>query len=1460
MTFPLPRFRLLALLLLAAPCVRAAELPPATESRWVTPLVAQNLDDAAFMQWVNGAETPVVVKGGTQHVIWTRTARCEWDGVTFGRSKTPGLRHLRIAMKSPIPIGAVLVRGTGVLSVLKSDAVYPGNLDDEAAWLPAERIGVAGPSRQTTDREEYAVWILPPSTSTRALRYTHVAALADADYAGWLGAAFVLADRVVNLAPRATVAASANTEFAFRINNGSADGTWNAWDNGKEGSRDVVSSEHPVDVLLTWPREVKIGALCALWAGFSACDVEAYRGPAERHPREAGEADWQSIGHFKDLQNGYPFAVWPNWLDFGKDVTTRALRLRITKATTEGHGHLAGKTQSGRRVWLGELLALAPLGDAPFQSAVPPAAVAADPPPIPIPFTLDRPGFVTLVIDDSDGKRVRNLVSETRFPAGKNIAWWDGMDDLGRDLDAPRHGVYRLPAHLVAPGTYRVRGLVHQGIDLRYEFSVYNAGTPAWPTADRTGGWLTNHTPPQAAVFVPAETAPGGKPLVYLGSYVSEGGDGLAWVDLAGRKQGGVGWVGGTWTGAPFLARDAGPQRVATTFAYVAASWGSDPDPKRPKEKLGEVRLTALTPAGDKPVPKYHFLPQTAGHAAEGDIQWGEQFGGIAAYNGTLVLSMSRLNQLVFIDARTGQARGVAPVTDPRGLAFDSQGRLLVLAGKALYRYRLLSDQGKLAEPERLVAGGLDDPQHVVLDARGNFYISDRGQSHQVKVFDPSGKALHAIGNPGVPKAGPYDPRHMNNPAGMAIDSNDQLWVTECDFQPKRVSVWTLAGKLLKAFYGPAEYGGGGRLDPEDKTRFYYHGMEFRLDWATGRDRLVRVLFRPGPDALQLPDRFTCASQPEMPLYRTRPDGKRQRYFTNCYNSNPTNGASIAVLWIDRDGLAIPVAAFGMANQWKLLQEAAFVPRWPEGVNLAGDYWKNQAMFAWSDLNGDGRVQPDEVVFWKARPGGITVMPDLAIVAARVDQQAIRYPPQRFTAQGVPVYDPARGEVLVAGAQDPTSSGGDQALCDPDGWSIFTVAPKPFAQQSVGGAYRGKPRWAYPSLWPGLHASHEAPPPDRPGEVIGTTRLLGGFLKLKAGDSGLLWCVNGNMGNMYLFTADGLFVAELFRDVRRGVVWGMPIARRNMLLNSISLHDENFWPSITQTADDKVYLVDGARTSLVRVDGLDRIRRLPAQSLSISADDLQRAQAYFVRSESRRQKRQGIGTLKVALRPSAPTVDGKLDDWATADWAPIDRSGVPANFDSHSQPYDVAAAVAVSGDRLYAAFRTADANLLKNSGEIAQAPFKTGGGLDLFLGANPQADDHRQKPAAGDLRLFVTQVKGKTRAVLYRAVVPGATEPVAFSSPWRTIHIDRVEDVSDKVQLAAADGNYELSVPLAVLGLNPQPGDTLRGDLGILRGDGLQTLHRVYWCNKATGIVSDVPSEAELTPQLWGRWQFQAAP
>lgn len=1433
------RIATLTILLLTASFVQAADTPR------FEPVVGENLDRDALAQWVDGKETPLAedaTKDGPYSIVWTVQKRPDWRGVKFGEGRTVGPRHLRIGFTENVTVGSVLIRSGGSLSVLKPGAEYPGDLSDDSQWIPAERLLDGELSQKEVGREDYAIWVLPPGTQTRALRLIHSPSPGDTEMAGWVGGLWISEKRLGNVAPQALVQSVARDDKSAKLVDRSNNRMWQTWDNGEQGAALPVSPEHPEIVTLTWPRPVKLEGICLLWTGFSAVEIDAFTGGENENVREAPDSSWQQVGSRADMDALYPMALGPNWIPLERTVETRALRLRILSITKSTHEHLRSKVKEGRRVWLGELMAVTPLTAGQELTSVVLPKVGQEPPPIPIKFTLPEAGVVTLVIEDEKGMRIRNLISETPFPAGENIAWWDGSDDLLRDPQAAEHGLYNIPTRLVEPGRYKVRGLWHKPLSLHYEMSIYNAGKPAWRTADNTGCWLTTHTPPTSMAVVPGNRTADGEPLVFMGAFVAEGGHGLQWLHEDGTKLGGQHWVGGTWTGAPTLTVDLGTGAIDDHLCYVGSIWE------------GELRLNAKTRTiQDQPVFKIKLGDDPKGNRVDNSsvlhgFDGGDKvyvLGGIAAHDGKLVCSLVRQNELLIVDARKGEITSRIAITYPHGVGFDAQGRLLVLSGKQLVRFNSLA-----AKPETVIARGLDDPRHVTVDRSGNFYITDRGNSHQVKIFSTTGKQIGAIGKPGAPKIGPYDPLHMNNPNGLAVDSQGRVWVAECDNYPRRVSVWSADGQLQRAFYGPTEYGGGGVLDPKDPTRFYYKGMEFKLDWTAGTDSLIRVFHR--PDSL-LAAHYGPYS-PDTPLY---PAGQKdRRYFTSCYTHTPTHGDNVAFIWLDSPNEARLVAAFGNAYSWSALRAEEFRNSLPEGTDLEREHARPEesATFTWSDANGDGRPQPAEVRFVKEQCRGVTVMNDLSMVVNRFGEQNVQFS-ATFDGAGIPHYDLNKPKSLGVAGGPQKSSGGNQSLTEPGGWTINTNATEPFSPYGLGGKFKGEPRWSYPSVWPGLHASHEAAVPDRPGMIIGHTRLLGGWIK---GQTGPMFCINGNMGNMYLITADGLFVSTLFNDIRLRPHWAAPIAVRNMDVTDVSLHDENFWPSITQTADGKVFLVDGARTSLVRIDGLDTLARLPERTITVTAGDLQQARDWFARIEAKRQQQLGSGILDVTHRKTAPQVDGQLDDWpATTDWAPIDRRGVKANFNSNSRPYEVSASVAVTDTHLYAAWRTTEKDLLRNTGETPNAPFKHGGCLDLMLAVDPSAAPDRNVPVPGDQRLLITQINGETHALLYRARVPGTKEPVAFSSPWRTITIDVVEDITEQVTLATdKEGNFEISVPLAVIHWQPKLGEIYQADLGVLRGANGQTTQRVYWTNKATAITADVPSEAQLTPKLWGKWRI----
>ena len=388
----------------------------------------------------------------------------------------------------------------------------------------------------------------------------------------------------------------------------------------------------------------------------------------------------------------------------------------------------------------------------------------------------------------------------------------------------------------------------------------------------------------------------------------------------------------------------------------------------------------------------------------------------------------------------------------------------------------------------------------------------------------------------------------------------------------------------------------------------------------------------------------------------------------------------------------------------------------------------------------------------------------------------------------------------------------------------------------TGSARDGSHFWRYQSASGGQPGA---------GQLTQPNRMLGLPVTPRQGESGPFVAVNSDRGAVSLLTTDGLYLQTLGGDMRYVPLWRDPtLFRRGASLDGVSFEDEQFHPTVTQTdKDGTVYFVVGKEhSSIARLDGLETVHRLAPTPLTVATEQI----AGLPETQTTPARQTGRNTLTVAAVEPAPTVDGDLSDWPTGtQWAALDAR--------------TSAAVTISGDRLYAAWKTGDPDALQSGGGPLATLFKKGGALDLMIGADPHADPRRQAPVPGDERLLVTQEAERTRAVLYRAVVPGTTASarVEFASPVGRVDFDQVADVSDQVRLARHGGDVEFSVPLAVLGLSAHSGDEILGDLGLLRGYAGQTTQRLYWNNQDAQIVSDVPSEARLSPGNWGLWKFQ---
>ena len=409
-----------------------------------------NIDATVFAEYVDDKETVIEkdpaakepVMDGAPQIIWTQTTRPGYRQRNFGFSKNIGSRYLRIGFAKSIPVGTIIVEGNVAVSILKQDIPYPGNLADNAQWITGQRVkggGVTGD--ETKNIDDTTLWIFPAGTQTRAIRFTHTPEQNDNLYSGTIKGVYILPDRYVNISPQGLAISKSNNQYTKRINDERLQSQWENISSKDNEIRAKTITESPEWLSVIWPQPIKTDAAMLVIPGFSAAEIQAYTGADTIHPRDAAEEDWTTVKKISGIKNQLGGVFEITAIEFDKTITTRAIRLRLTDVTDERPAHTQGSTMKSTRVWLNDLITLKAIGNEPIENVLPKTNVVTTTPqpPIPIKFSLPEDGYVTLVIEDTNGQRVRNLVSETYFPKGNNVIGWDGTDDLGRDKIGRAH-------------------------------------------------------------------------------------------------------------------------------------------------------------------------------------------------------------------------------------------------------------------------------------------------------------------------------------------------------------------------------------------------------------------------------------------------------------------------------------------------------------------------------------------------------------------------------------------------------------------------------------------------------------------------------------------------------------------------------------------------------------------------------------------------------------------------------------------------------------------------------------------------------------------------------------------------------------------------------------------------------------------------------------------------------------
>ena len=667
-------------------------------------------------------------------------------------------------------------------------------------------------------------------------------------------------------------------------------------------------------------------------------------------------------------------------------------------------------------------------------------ACAVQAAPLPVTFTLEKAGNVSLAVYDAQGRQLRTLLNAVPYPAGRHSVSWDGLDRAGRP---------------VLPGNYRWRLLRTDGLRSEYLMSAGTSIGAQW--------WPGNHGGPVCVAvaedsFVTAAGTEGppeiirctfdGEVIWYRGSfeparnpsdvaiangkvyYLQDNGK-IHVLDFAtgasiGKPLSALVPVGResfpglqsastarqTFTfdlpnGDYFLRFHHGDATKATTRVEVNFN-EMEPSPghRALADKMAWWQIPAVAAGKAQPI----FLPQIYGNPRAVSVRDGklhihcmpESAAGqpvywrinemeilaladrVAASGDQLVASSSGVSALMWLDPNTGEILDTAPMAGVKDVAIDTHGTLYALVGDTVVTLT------RAQKTPVVLVRGLKSPVSIDVDAtRGDLWVLEGGASQQVKHYTTAGVLAATLGRAGGRLTGAFQQRDFDGVSDIIADGHGGFLVAEKSSAPRRVARFDRNGNVVKNWFGGMGFYVHTSLDQLDPTVGWMRPQETRWVMKVQMDyqrRDWRPLASYRWDAL-LDERF-FQRIPEYMHFRTlrrdlNGDGTAE---TLLWAQSSIPG----LLWVEDEAARQlrPLAAMGMVDAElfdtrKPLPVEQLPEAWVGAIRLAGGDPTNvatrvrYARFSWADANGDGIMQAEEL---QLAPG-----PIMGARAVRID-------------------------------------------------------------------------------------------------------------------------------------------------------------------------------------------------------------------------------------------------------------------------------------------------------------------------------------------------------------------------------------------------------------------------------------------------------------------------------------------